>query len=333
MSAGLDTIESESHGLRARFGSRAAGRRRARCELQLCCVGSRRVAAVSRAFLFAPCRRLRARNAQTTMNKQQRTQVAVRARRVATRGQAVRAVFADADLREADDARRGGAARTGPRRRLTSAARGVAASTPTFWARSRRRRATRPSRPTSTARRGWARPRAARNASRSRPAPPWASPRPRRPRRRRRRRRKPYNRRHRRGAAASGAPTRASRRGARPGRGTRGGGRTNRGRGGLARVRRPRVAAAKKPSGVRERLRRNRRPVLRLARALVDERPAAVVVGEGVGGSSRLRGRLARATARRRRAPRRVSRRVFCCGRRRVRRTSRLAVLRAVCVK
>ena len=44
-----------------------------------------------------------------------------------------------------------------------------------------------------------------------------------------------------------------------------------------------RVAAAKE--AVREsveRLRRNRRPVLRLARALVDERPAAVVVGEGV---------------------------------------------------
>ena len=44
-----------------------------------------------------------------------------------------------------------------------------------------------------------------------------------------------------------------------------------------------RVAAARE--AVREsveRLRRNRRPVLRLARALVHERPATVVVGEGV---------------------------------------------------
>ena len=56
-----------------------------------------------------------------------------------------------------------------------------------------------------------------------------------------------------------------------------------------------RVAAAKE--AVREsveRLRRNRRPVLRLARALVDERPAAVVVGEGVAVGRRDYGAVSR---------------------------------------
>ena len=74
-----------------------------------------------------------------------------------------------------------------------------------------------------------------------------------------------------------------------------------------------RAAAAKE--AVREsveRLRRNRRPVLRLARALVDERPAAVVVGAGVVVGHRDYGAVSRG---RRlgdaRAPRRVSRRVF----------------------
>ena len=56
VSAGLDTIESETAGyVRASGVVLRAGD--ARCELQLCCVGSRRVAAVrrrvSRAFLVA----------------------------------------------------------------------------------------------------------------------------------------------------------------------------------------------------------------------------------------------------------------------------------------
>ena len=72
-----------------------------------------------------------------------------------------------------------------------------------------------------------------------------------------------------------------------------------------------------------ERLRRNRRPVLRLARALVDERPAAVVVGEGVVVGHRDYGPVSR-VRRLGDGALRVECRggSFCCGRRRARRTS-----------
>ena len=74
VSAGLDTIESETAGyVRASGVVLRAGD--ARCELQVCCVGSRRVAAVrrrvSRAFLVARTSRrwrhaIAVQNAQTT---------------------------------------------------------------------------------------------------------------------------------------------------------------------------------------------------------------------------------------------------------------------------
>ena len=262
VSAGLDTIESESAGyVRASGVVLRAGD--ARCELQLCCVGSRRVAAVA-----VRVARRGARNGDAC------------ARRVAT---AVRAVFADADLREADDA--------APRRRspsgaasdseecgpghggldahflgqLDAAARDAAFAAHEHraaWLGAAARRAERVAQQACAAM-GFAAPE---TASPPPPPPPKAVQPP-----------PPTRRGCLRGAHAGVAARERDLAAARAAAAVR-----------IAdeaawRACAGRVAAAKE--AVREsveRLRRNRRPVLRLTRALVDERPAAVVVGEGV---------------------------------------------------
>ena len=263
VSAGLDTIESETAGyVRASGVVLRAGD--ARCELQLCCVGSRRVAAVA-----VRVARRGARNGDAC------------ARRVAT---AVRAVFADADLREADDA--------APRRRALSGAASdsdecgpgsggldahflgqveAAARDAAFaahehraaWLGAAARRAERVAQQ-ACATMGFAAPE---TASPPPPPPPKAVQPP-----------PPTRRGCLRGAHAGVAARERDRAAARAAAAVR-----------IAdeaawRACAGRVAAAKE--AVREsveRLRRNRRPVLRLARALVDEQPAVVVLrGEGV---------------------------------------------------
>ena len=263
VSAGLDTIESESPGYVCASGVvlRAGD---ARCELQLCCAGSRRVAAVA-----VRVARRGARNGDAC------------ARRVAT---AVRAVFADADLREADDAaprrqhRTDGAAsdsdECGPGTggldahflgQVDAAARDAAFAAHEHraaWLGAASRRAERVAQQACAAM-GFAAPE---TASPPPPPPPKAVQPP-----------PPTRRGCLRGAHAGVAARERDRAAARAAAAVR-----------IAdeaawRACAGRVAAAKE--AVREsveRLRRNKRPVLRLARALVDEQPAAVVVGEGV---------------------------------------------------
>ena len=274
---------------RERAGGRARGLKRvlragdARCELQLCCVGSRRVAAVAvwlRVEINAPI--LNADNIATQVRVARRgaRNGDACARRVAT---AVRAVFADADLREADDA--------APRRRALSGAASdseecgpgsggldahflgqleAAARDAAFaahehraaWLGAAARRAERVAQQACAAM-GFAAPE---TASPPPPPPPKAVQPP-----------PPTRRGCLRGAHAGVAARERDRAAARAAAAVR-----------IAdeaawRACAGRVAAAKE--AVREsveRLRRNRRPVLRLARALVDEQPAAVVVGEGV---------------------------------------------------
>jgi len=263
VSAGLDTIESEKAGYICASGVvLRAGE--ARCELQLCCVGSRRVAAVA-----VRVARRGARNADAC------------ARRVAT---AVRAVFADADLREADDSaprrrcRTDGAAsdeeECGPGHggldahflgQLDAAARDAAFAAHEHraaWLGAAARRAERVAQQACAAM-GFAAPEA---PSPPPPPPPKAAQPP-----------PPTRRGCLRGAHAGVAARERDRAAARAAAAVR-----------IAdeaawRACAGRVAAAKE--AVREsveRLRRNRRPVLRLARALVDEQPAVVIVGEGV---------------------------------------------------
>ena len=262
VSAGLDSIESESPGyVRASGVVLRAGD--ARCELQLCCVGSRRVAAVA-----VRVARRGARNGDAC------------ARRVAT---AVRAVFADADLREADD--------SAPRRRALSGAASdseecgpghggldahflgqveAAARDAAFaahehraaWLGAAARRAERVAQQACAAM-GFAAPE---TASPPPPPPPKAAQPP-----------PPTRRGCLRGAHAGVAARESDRAAARAAAAVR----TADEAAWLACA--GRIAAAKE--AVREsveRLRRNRRPVLRLARALVDEQPAVVIVGEGV---------------------------------------------------
>ena len=263
VSAGLDTIESEKAGYICASGVvlRAGD---ARCELQVCCVGSRRVVAVA-----VRVARRGARNGDAC------------ARRVAT---AVRAVFADADLREADDAaprrrsRADGAAsdsdECGPGHggldahflgQVEAAARDAAFAAHEHraaWLGAAARRAERVAQQACAAM-GFAAPE---TASPPPPPPPKAVQPP-----------PPTRRGCLRGAHAGVAARERDLAAARAAAAVK-----------IAdeaawRACAGRVAAAKE--AVREsveRLRRNRRPVLRLARALVDERPAAVVVGEGV---------------------------------------------------
>ena len=314
VSAGLDTIESESAGyVRASGVVLRAGD--ARCELQLCCVGSRRVAAVA-----VRVARRGARNGDAC------------ARRVAT---AVRAVFADADLREADGpAPKGrppsGAAsdseECGPGHggldahflgQVDAAARDAAFAAHEHraaWLGAAARRAERVAQQACAAM-GFAAPE---TASPPPPPPPKAVQPP-----------PPTRRGCLRGAHAGVAARERDRAAARAAAAVH-----------IAdeaawRACAGRVAAAKE--AVREsveRLRRNRRPVLRLARALVDEQPAAVVVGEGVVVGNRDYGPVSRV--------RRLgdgALRVECRGGSFLLRPAScstdvvLAVLRAVCVK
>ena len=303
--------------LRLRFGSRAAGGRRALRAAGLL----RRVAArrgrPRRVPSWLPGRRgvwrCTTRYKHAHNNEQTTTHTGRRPRRAAAAPTAVRAVFADADLRRRTSRRRGGAtARTGPRR-ILSGGPGTGGSTRTFlgqldaaardaafaahehraaWLGAAARRAERVAQQACAAM-GFAAPE---TASPPPPPPPKAVQPP------------PPTR----GEPASGAPTRASRRGSATGRGTSGGRRTNRGRGGLARVRQPRRGGEGSRPGV--------------CREAPAQQAARFAAGAGArgratggrnrrrgrsGGKSRLRGRLARAPARRRRAPRRVSRRVF----------------------
>ena len=281
VSVGLDTIESESPGYVCASGVvlRAGD---ARCELQLCCVGSRRVAAVAvwlRVEINAPI--LNGDNIATQVRVARRgaRNGDACARRVAT---AVRAVFADADLREADDA--------APRRRppsgaasdseecgpgtggldahflgqLETAARDAAFAAHEHraaWLGAAARRAERVAQQACAAM-GFAAPEA---ASPPPPPPPKAVQPP-----------PPTRRGCLRGAHAGVAARERELAAARAAAAVR-----------IAdeaawRACADRVAATKE--AVREsveRLRRNRRPVLRLARALVDEQPAVVVVRGG----------------------------------------------------
>ena len=262
VSAGLDTIESEKAGYICASGVvLRAGE--ARCELQLCCVGSRRVAAVA-----VRVARRGARNGDAC------------ARRVAT---AVRAVFADADLREADApapklrALSGAASDSeecGPGTggldahflgQLDAAARDAAFAAHEHraaWLGAAARRAERVAQQACAAM-GFAAPETASPAA---PPPPKAVQPP-----------PPTRRGCLRGAHAGVAARERDRAAARAAAAVH-----------IAdeaawRACADRVAAAK--DAVREsveRLRRNKRPVLRLTRALVDEAPAAVVVSEGV---------------------------------------------------
>ena len=337
VSAGLDTIESEKAGYLRASGVvlRAGDALRAAALLRR----SRRVAACAPSSLRKSQEPGRHRVRDNARNAQVAVRVARRgarngdacARRVAT---AVRAVFADADLREADDA--------APRRRAPSGAASdseecgpghggldaglgqldAAARDPAFaahehraaWLGAAARRAERVAQQACAAM-GFAAPE---TASPPPPPPPKAVQPP------------PPTRR----GCLRGAHAAVAARGARPGRGTSGRRRTNRGRGGLARVRRTRRGGEGSRPGV--------------GREAPAEQAAGFAPGAGAGGratsghrrrrgrrggSSRLRARLARAPARRRRAPRRVSRRVFFVATGVLLDDVVLAVLRAVCVK